>query len=102
MPVYEIILSAKIILKMEGANPEEAVRNAEALAEDASLSAAFGFDMNIGVYPAKMFLNDSLPRCKRRLPDDTDPKKREEYSVGSYMKDVMGDAEQKEPHCYEI
>jgi len=91
MPVYEVMVSAKVFIKMDAGTPDEAADQVEALVEDASISAPFGFLLQIGEYPAQVFLNDVRPMVRKQLPDGTDPKKATLPTMEKWLKICTGE-----------
>lgn len=96
MPVYEVTIPAKVCIRMEGSNPEEAMANAESLAEDASISLPFGFDLEVGRYPAQMFFAEGGILVGRQLPEGVDPLKRARPTFSEYMKMCLSGDEDEE------
>lgn len=68
MPIYEVVVSAKMYIRMEGNTPEEAENNVQALLEDYYMQIPCGgHTLDFGKYKAKVWANDTKPEVKREV-----------------------------------
>jgi hypothetical protein len=86
MPVYEIEMPAKIVIKMEGDTPEAAVNNLDGLLEGFYMQIpCFGHEIKFGDYIAEVWAQCKDYKVRREMPEGFDPKAKIDH-FAAYMR----------------
>ena len=101
MPVYEVCIPAKIIIRVKAETPEQAIAETSALVEDVAVTCPHGLDTKIGLHPGQIFFAEP-PEIQRTLGDDVDPYKSAIPTMKEWIDFCLSDRDLTEEEAAEL